>query len=209
MTQIKDKVVNRIRHRKRGWVFTSSDLLDIGERAAITQELSRLARQGMIRRLERGIYYYPKHSKLLGALSPTADNIALALARGDKIFPSGAMAANLLHLSTQVPMKPVYWTNSTTLTRRVAGQTIWLKRTRILWIDNASDCANLLIQALLWLRKNNINDIVINRCVRMLTDCDMADLRCVKEKLPKWMGAVIRRIEQKKYENYHLQRPAS
>lgn len=204
MAPITDKIKNRIQQKEPGWVFTSTDFLDIGIRTAINRAFSQLTKQCMIRRLDRGLYYYPKESELLGALSPTPDNIAQALAHGDKIFPSGAMAANLLRLSTQVPVKIVYWTNSTTCTRRVCGQTIQLKRSKVSWIDSAPDYANLTIQALLWLGRGNIDDIIIDRCERMLTDCDLADLRCAKEKLPNWMSEVIRKIERKKYENHQL-----
>jgi len=79
MKSITDKITARIRRRKPGWVFSPKDLLDVGTRAAVDQVLSRLVRQGMIRRVDRGIYYYPKISKLLGPLSPTPDNIARPL----------------------------------------------------------------------------------------------------------------------------------
>jgi predicted transcriptional regulator of viral defense system len=124
MKSITDQIISRIKRRKPGWVFTPRDFLDVGSRVAVDQVLSRLVKQGMVRRLDRGIYDHPKQSTLLGTLSPNPDNIARAMAAGDDVFPSGAMAANLLGLSTQVPAKPSYLTNATTRTRRVAGQTI-------------------------------------------------------------------------------------
>ena len=71
-------------------------------------------------------------------------------------------------------------------------------------LDNVPDHINMVIQALYYLGKHNIDDIIIKRCARMLTDCDLADLRCAREKLPGWMNDVIRKIESKKYENHHL-----
>lgn len=60
---------------------------------------------GQLRRLARGLYDFPKVHPKLGALSPTPDNVAQALARetGSLVQIAGARAANALGLSTQVP----------------------------------------------------------------------------------------------------------
>ena len=54
-------------------------------------------------------------------LGPDFDEIAEALARqtGSKVVPSGAVAANRLGLSTQVPAKPVYLTDGRTREVRI------------------------------------------------------------------------------------------
>jgi integrase len=59
----------------------------------------------------RGIYDYPRFSKLLDqSLSPDIDQVARALARKFRwcIQPTGATALNFLGLSTQVPARAVY-----------------------------------------------------------------------------------------------------
>jgi hypothetical protein len=199
MKSITDQIISRIKRRKPGWVFTPRDFLDVGSRAAVDQVLSRLVKQGMVRRLDRGIYDYPKQSTLLGTLSPNPDNIARAMAAGDDVFPSGAMAANLLGLSTQVPAKPSYLTNAPTRTRRVAGQTIQLKRARVALLDNIPDHANLALQALSYLGRHNIDDQIISRCARVLTDKDMSGLHQAMGRIPGWMADTIHKIEQAKH----------
>jgi hypothetical protein len=199
MKSITDQIISRIKRRKPGWVFTPRDFLDVGSRAAVDQVLSRLVKQGMVRRLDRGIYDYPKQSTLLGTLSPNPDNIARAMAAGDDVFPSGAMAANMLGLSTQVPAKPSYLTNATTRTRRVAGQTIQLKRARVALLDNIPDHANLALQALSYLGKHNVDDKIIRRCARVLTDKDMTGLHQAMGRIPSWMADTIHKIEQAKH----------
>jgi hypothetical protein len=194
MKSITDQIISRIKRRKPGWVFTPKDFLDVGSRAAVDQVLSRLVKQGMVQRIDRGIYYYPKHSKLLGARSPTPDNIARALAPGDKIFPSGAMAANLMRLSTQVPVKLAYLTNATDRTRRVAGQTIQLKRARVAWLNNIPDHANLTLQALSYLGRKSVDDQIINLCANMLTNKDLDALHQAMGYIPSWMADVIHKI---------------
>ena len=59
---ITTKIKKRIVGNGRGSIFAPSDFFDIGSRASVDQALSRLADQGLIRRLTRGLYDYPKHS---------------------------------------------------------------------------------------------------------------------------------------------------
>lgn len=136
----------------------------------------------------------------MGPLSPTPDHIARAMAPHDRIFPTGAMAANLLRLSTQVPVKIVYFTNETTRTRKIAGQTVRLKRAKIPWLDNTSGGANLAIQALSYLGKRNVDEEIIHRCARILTEKDLACLLRVTAHVPGWMVNAIRKIEQAKHQ---------
>ena len=78
-----DKIKRRIIGKGRRAVFTPADFLDLCSRDSVDQTLSRLTDQGVIRRLARGIYDYPKTSPRLGRLSPDPDAVAAAIARKD------------------------------------------------------------------------------------------------------------------------------
>jgi predicted transcriptional regulator of viral defense system len=200
MDTITGKIIRRIKAKRRGWVFTPKDLLDIGTRAAVDKVLSRLVKQGMIRRLGHGLYDFPKTHKLLGVLSPNADNIARAVASktGDIAHPSGAMAANMLGLSTQVPAKPVYLTNGVSRTAKLGSQTIAIKHARVPIIHNAPVKVNYTLQALSYLGKSSIDDQVINRFSKILSDSDMRDLHAVMSHMPGWMADTIHKIQHVK-----------
>jgi len=106
---IEQKILSRIYGNGRGWAFSQADFADLGARSTIDSALHRREREGVIRRVIRGIYHYPRHSKALGGpTSPNIDQIAHALARkfNWRIQPNGATAQNLLGLSTQVPVTP-------------------------------------------------------------------------------------------------------
>ena len=96
VTSVPDRIMRRARTTGRGGVFTPSDFLDVAARAAVDQALSRLVKNGKLRRLARGLYDFPKVHAKLGLLSPTPDDIAQALARvtGSQVQISGARAAN-------------------------------------------------------------------------------------------------------------------
>jgi hypothetical protein len=200
MTAVIDRIIKRIRAKGRGWVFTPKDFLDMGTRAAVDQVLSRLARQGIIRRLDRGFYDYPKQHPVLGSLSPDIDSLAKALTAqsGDKLFPSGALAANLLGLSMQVPAKPVYLTNGASRTKQIGHWTITLKHARVPLLDRLSDKVNAAFQALSYLGKSNIDEVVISHCASLLDERDIRTMTTVVAQLPGWMADVIFKIQQVK-----------
>lgn len=104
---IADKVLDRLQSSNEQ-IFSVADFLDLGPRPTVDQALSRLARQCKINRVRRGLHELPRIGKLLNRpITQSPDALAHAWARkkGLRIVPSGAYAANLLGLSTQVPAK--------------------------------------------------------------------------------------------------------
>ncbi len=202
MNTITDKITRRIRAKRRGWVFTPKDFLDMGPRAAVDQVLSRLVKQGKIRRLDFGLYDFPKQHATLGTLSPDTDSIAQALAKkyGDQVaYPSGAMAANLLGLSTQIPAKPTYMINGLSRTKNVAGRIITFKHARVSLMGSLSDIVNHLLQALSYLGKNNIDNDVIQRCAARLDSRDIKSLNRAAAQVPTWMADILKKIQRAYY----------
>lgn len=72
--------------------------------AAATKALSRLAEQGVLTRVGKGLYFAPKDT-LIGKSKPSETAIALKKLEG-RTRPTGASAANILGLSTQIPARP-------------------------------------------------------------------------------------------------------
>ncbi len=121
MYSVDKKVLARITFIK-GWVFTLKNFKELGSRDAVASALKRYKKDGLIRQLARGLYDYPRMDAELGVLSAPSDAIAKALAGRDalRLQPSGAYAANLSGLSTQVPMRVVYLTDGRSRTVHVA-----------------------------------------------------------------------------------------
>ena len=189
-------VLSRIYGGRRGPVFTPTRFLDLGTRAAIDKSLSRLARAGTVRRLARGLYDYPKTHPTLGLLSPSADQIALALAQPAKakIQASGAYAANLLGLSEQVPMKTVFLTTGTPRRVRIGRREIILKRTTPRQMMAAGRTSGLIIQAFRHLGKQHINQNRVDLLKRKLTFEDKTRLLKDMPLAPTWMHSIFRKI---------------
>lgn len=159
------KVLNRIHSHGRGWVFTPTHFDDLSGTSTLTTILKRHCDSGKIRKLARGLYDYPKVDPQLGPLLPTTDDIAKALVGRDEIRlqPTGAYAANLLGLSTQVPMKVVYLTDGRSRTVQVGKQTIQLRQTTPKIMATAGTISGLIIQALKYIGKTQVDDAIVSK----------------------------------------------
>lgn len=186
-------IKKRITAKGRGAIFSPADFLDLGSRASVDQALSRLADQGFIRRLTRGLYDYPKVSPRLGMLAPSVDDVARALAKKDKhvLQVSPAAAANQFGLSTQVPSMHVYLTDGPTRTRQIGKQTIQFRKASAKTLVGAGKKSGAVLQALRYVGRDGVDSTVIDRLARSLTDDDRAQLRNQSKYVPAWMHPFI------------------
>lgn len=191
---IENKIIHRIIGKKKGWVFAPTHFLNLGNRAAIDQALSRLVRSGDIRRLTRGLYDYPQKHQIFGDVPPSVDRIAAALAEKDnlKIQPSGAYAANLLGLSDQVPAKIVFLTDGSSRMVQVGNWHIKLKKTTPKNMATAGRMSGLVIQALRYLGKDRVDDKIIGMLKKKLTGDDKRQLMRDLRYAPAWIGSIFR-----------------
>lgn len=190
------QIVSRIRAKGRGWVFTPKDFLDLGNRAAVDQAVSRLAKDGAIRRLKRGLYDFPRKHPKLGILTPSADNIASAIARksGGHWQVSSSRAANAVGLTTQVPAKPVYFINGSSRKVVIGNQVINFHKGSARKMLGAGTPAGTVLQALDYFGKDGINKDMINYLANNLADRDIATLQKYSSSVPDWKRNVIDRI---------------
>lgn len=181
---------------KTGKVFTPSDFVHLGSRAAVDKVLSRLVTSGELRRIGRGLYDRSQRHPLFGELLPSADEIAQALAgKGSlRIQPSGAYAANLLGLSEQVPLKLQFLTDGASRTVQIGKQTIVLKHTTPKNMATAGRISGLVIQALRHLKQTNVDDQVIAQVRQRLSNEDKATLLADASLAPAWIASIMRHI---------------
>src|SRR5262249_52330419 len=112
-----------VRHRiesggERVWRLTDFAELPF---PAVAQALSRLARQGQLRRLGKGLYYRARQT----AFGPSLPNPAIIRAlpvRQKALFPAGVAAANLLGFTTQNPARIELATDGLSLPRLIVGK---------------------------------------------------------------------------------------
>ena len=188
------KILARIYAHGKGWVFIPDDFKGLGSRNAIASALKRHKKSGLIRQLARGVYDFPRMDAELGVLAPSSDDIAKALAGRDalRLQPSGAYAANLLGLSTQVPLRIVYLTDGRSRTVQVGKRQIILKQTSPRNMAMAGRISGLVIQALRHTGREYVDDQTI-RVLKQRLDVDARkqlakDIRYA----PDWIADIIR-----------------
>jgi hypothetical protein len=190
------KILYRLRRRNSKSVLTPVDFLDIGTRAAVDQALSRLVRAGILRRVGRGLYSLPTSHPLLGELSASPEEVAEAIARrgSQKLQPSGALAANLLGLTEQVPARMEYLTDGPSRHASVRELPITLKRTTPRRLATAGRASGTVAQALRFLRRPQIDDQVIATLKIRLGPKEKKQLLEDIPLVPGWIGEVFRKV---------------
>jgi hypothetical protein len=193
---IDSRIVAAIHGRGRGFVFVPADFVNIGSREAVDVALHRLARQGTIRRLARGVYDFPKEHPVLGPLTPSAEDIARALAVRDRtrLQPAGAYAANTLGLSEQVPAKAVFLTDGPARTVKIGSTTIQLRRTTPKNMEAAGRLSGLLIQALRELGQEHVTPERREHLKRTLPADKRRELLKDLRLAPSWMHSIFREL---------------
>ena len=200
MNTLKYQIVTRIRAKGRGCVYSSKDLLDLGGRGSVDVTLSTLAKSGFIRRLSRGLYDYPRYNaKLGGELSPTVDQVAQAIARkrGWRIIAFGALAANLLGLSDQVPAKVVYLSNGPSKIVNVGRLKIHFRHAEPKEMRVKNPMSNLVFQALRYMGKNHVGDKVVQKIQSVLRTKDRERLVKDARYQSDWIYEIAKKISAK------------
>jgi Family of unknown function (DUF6088) len=191
--------MSQVRVRGRGkWVFTPKDFLDLGSRAAIDRALSRLVLAGKLRRIGRGLYDFPRQSKILqGAAPASLDATVQAISRRDQIrvMPNGIMFANDLGLTNAVPAKPSYISSGRNKTVLVGNRKVYLQHVSqkvIAWADRPG---GQFVAAVLWLDKAiaSAPDMIDLMRVKLADDVKQ-DLLQDLDLLPVWMASIAKKV---------------
>ena len=193
------RIMKSVRARGRGAAFTARDFAAFGQPDAIRQALSRLVKRGILRRVARGIYDWPRTIASLGiTIAPDVEAVVDAVARHDgaRIVPDGAQAANQLGLSTQVPARDAYL--STGRAHRITlGQSVIDLRhapPRLLAGVNAGGGAALALSALAHIGPRDVDGDDIARLRQVLAPRDKAALRRAAPSTYRWMRPIIAQI---------------
>lgn len=160
MGKTHSEIENTLKRKKKGNLIFPTDFRGMGSEAAIKMALNRLNKENIIKRIAHGIYLIPKIDPLFGAISPSPEEVAEALAKKEKvnIKPTGAYALHKLGLTTQVPTKLVYLTDGSPREIKMGKTIIKFKATTSKKLAMAGPYSSLIIQALEELGTDNIDE---------------------------------------------------
>ena len=170
MISIEDKILQHIEAFPKGELFLPADFNDLGSSEAVRLSLFRLEKEGVISRVAQGIYVRPKESSLIGKLTPTAEEVAEAIAKRDRIrtVPTGSYALNALGLSTQVPMNIVLLTDGSPREIKVGKRKIKFKKTTPKNLMAKGKISRLVIQALKEIGNGKVNETEEKKILELL-----------------------------------------
>ena len=192
---IEDKIEARIKVFPKGELLLPADFSDFGSSEAVRLSLFRLEKQGVLSRVAQGIYVRPKESSLIGKLVPTAEEVAEAIARRDRIrtVPTGSYALNALGLSTQVPMNIVLLTDGSPRELKVGKRTIRFKKTTPKNLLAKGKISRLVIQALKEIGNGKITSGEEQKIVALLKKEDEKDLKHDLALAPVWIQKIMKK----------------
>ena len=191
MQRLTEEILEHSRTVPEGALLTAKGLLHLGQRAAVDQALSRLARRGKLLRAGRGLYVRPVESRYW-ARAPTPEKVVAGLAelRRETVASHGAAAANALGLTSQVTVRSVYLTSGPSRTLRLGGQSVEMRHAPAWQLVLAGRPAGEILRALAWLGPSKAEG-ALRTLRRTLPASDLQALAKAAPLLPTWLAQQV------------------
>ena len=195
MESIDDKIIMKMRKAGRGSLFFPDDFLIFGSLKAVNKALERLAQEGDILRIARGIYTRLEKDPILGPIKPGTEEIAEALRRRDKarVIPTGDLALNAIGLSSQVPMNVVFLTDGSARTITVGKRKIVFKKAAPKNFATIGELSGTAIQAMKAIGKDNLSSVQEHVIIEYLIQEDPYRLEHDIRFAPEWIRIIMRK----------------
>lgn len=196
MQSVEKHIEKSIISKPKGSLFLPSDYLSYGSSDAIRKALDRLENKKVIVRVAHGIYVRPKISNLIGLLTPSAEEVAEAIIKRDRIrtLPTGSYALNALGLSTQVPMNIVLLTDGSPRVIKVGKRTIKFKKTTPKNLLAKGKISSLVIQALKEIGNGKVKAEEEQKILELLKKEDKKALKHDIALAPVWIQKIMNKM---------------
>lgn len=195
MASIEGIILQRIEAIPKGELFIPSDFSDLGSSEAVRLSLYRLEKGKVISRVAQGVYVRPKESGLIGKLIPSAEEVAEAIAKRDRIrtVPTGSYALNALGLSTQVPVNIVLLTDGSPREIKVGKRKIKFKKTTPKNLMAKGKISRLVIQALKEIGNGKVKENEEQKILELLKKEDEKYLIHDIALAPVWIQKIMKK----------------
>jgi len=196
---IKSTIFKRLEESPDNTVFFLNDFSELGSTETVRKVMLQARLQGLITHLCHGIYLKPMRSRF-GEVPPPLEHIAEAIAERDhvEIMPTGSTAANILGLSTQVPMIVSYLTSGSTRSIPIGKRVIQFKHAAPRNFAYKGKTIPLIVRALKELGKANVNEQTLSALSSYMgkaRDRDMFESDILLA--PAWIQAIVKPLIKK------------
>jgi hypothetical protein len=186
-----EKILKEARTVPEGEIISAKRFLTLASRAAIDQALKRLVAQGTLQKVARGMYVSPVEGRF-GKRSPAPEKIVQSIARlrGETVTNTGAVEANSLGLSQQVPVKEVFLTSGKNLKLSVGNREVPLNRAPKWMFLLGESQAGRAVRALAWMGEEHAKEWM-PVLKGKLSQSEWESLLSVRTRLPVWMNNAL------------------
>ena len=191
MPSLPSQIMSHANESPEGTLLCPSALLHLGNRAAVDQTLSRLARRGEIMRVCQGVYVWPAQTQF-GPRPPAVEKVLASLSAlwGETIVPCGGTAANALGLTTQVPVQSVYLTSGPNRRLKLGGLAVQLRHAPRWQLVAPHRPAGAAVRALAWLGPEEVEEN-LKTLGHKLSPEDMEELASTRAVMPAWLAEPV------------------
>jgi hypothetical protein len=195
MQSVEKKIEKSIKSKSKGSLVMPVDYASYGSTDAVRKALDRLENKKVIVRVAHGIYVRPKMSVLIGPILPTAEEVAEAIAKRDRIrtVPTGSYALNALGLSTQIPMNIVLLTDGSPREIKVGKRKIKFKKTTPKNLLAKGKISRLVIQALKEIGNGKVTEEEEYKILSLLKKEEKKHLKHDIELAPVWIQKIMKK----------------
>ncbi|UUZ62224.1 DUF6088 family protein [Polaromonas sp. P1-6] len=191
MTTLPESILLHAQSLPEGGVLSPKEFLHLGSRAAVDQALSRLTKESKLLRVGRGTYVNPVSNRFgTRAAAPEKVVESLAAQSGETVTPHGAMAANALGLTQQVPIREVYLTSGRTRKLKLGRSEVLVKHVPRWMLALGTGQAGAAVRALAWMGPAHVNESLAT-LHRTLPNSEWRALASARAALPSWMAQAI------------------
>ena len=193
MERLSNAILTMTTALPEGAPVSAKMLLHLGSRPAIDQSLSRLARSGKLMRAGRGMYVSPVKSRF-GTHPPSTEKLVeeFAMQRGETVVPSGASSANALGLTTQVPVRAVYWTSGRSRKLTLGKQSVQLEHVPSWQLALAREPAGEIIRTLAWAGPEKVHT-TLSEIKAKVPATTLQQVARQVSRFPGWMASALSR----------------
>jgi DNA-binding Lrp family transcriptional regulator len=182
---VAESIKSKVLRMQKGDPFVTNRFLNLGSRPAVDKAISRLVEEGVIERVARGV-------RFVGKVMPDVSRVVEVIAKGhgETIQVHGAEAARRFKISTQMPIKPVYYTNGPSREIQVGNLKVKLVHTSSQRkLQFAGKKAGLALTALWYLGKEQVNSEAIRLIREGLSESEYEQFLSASK--PLWMNQAI------------------
>lgn len=196
MSSLTESILTTAEALPEGGLLSPKEFLHLASRAAVDQALSRLAKEGRLLRVGRGIYSRPVSGRF-GVRPPTTEAVIQAIesASGEVIVNHGATEANALGLTTQMPTREVFLTSGPTRTLHLGNRVIELRHGHRWQLALGTRPAGRIIRALAWLGPEQARAALTSLASRVPGE-EWQAMRATRAALPGWMAQAVSEVTE-------------